>query len=145
MKILIAYDGSDYADVALDDLRRAGLPREVEALVLSVAEVWLPPPPPSSYEIVEEASEANVDADPQKVDARGSPAVEEAQALAQRAVARLQSSFPEWTVRAEAAYGSPAWDVITKADEWKPHLVVVGSHGRSALAAWSSAASRRRS
>ena len=133
MKILIAYDGSDCADTALDDLRRAGLPREVEALVVSVAEVWLPPPPPSSYESVEEAREANVRSDPKKVYAKGLAAVEEAQALAQRAGARLQSNFPEWTVRAEASYGSPAWDVITKADEWRPHLIVVGSHGRSAL------------
>jgi nucleotide-binding universal stress UspA family protein len=133
MKILIAYDGSDCADTALDDLRRAGLPREVEALVVSVAEVWLPPPPPSSYEIVEEASEANVGSDPKKVYAKGLAAVEEAQALAQRAGARLQSNFPEWTVRAEASYGSPAWEVIAKADEWRPHLIAVGSHGRSAL------------
>ena len=28
MKVMVAYDGSAYADAALDDLRRAGLPRE---------------------------------------------------------------------------------------------------------------------
>lgn|GEM_PF-6658159 len=34
-KILIAYDGSDCAEAALDDLLRAGLPgRGVEALVV---------------------------------------------------------------------------------------------------------------
>jgi hypothetical protein len=44
MKILIAYDGSESADKGLDDLSRAALPAEVEALVVSVAEVWLPPP-----------------------------------------------------------------------------------------------------
>lgn len=45
MKILIAYDGSDSADTAIDGLQRAGLPTEnVEALVVSVGEVWLPPP-----------------------------------------------------------------------------------------------------
>ena len=43
MKILIAYDGSRYAEAALDDLTRAGLPTDVEAHILSVAEVWLPP------------------------------------------------------------------------------------------------------
>ena len=41
MKILIAYDGSDCANAALTDLRRAGLPKEVEAIVLSVADVWI--------------------------------------------------------------------------------------------------------
>lgn len=39
---LIAYNGSEYAEVVLNDLRRAGLPREAETLVLSVADVWLP-------------------------------------------------------------------------------------------------------
>jgi hypothetical protein len=43
MRILIGYDGSESADAALDDLRRAGLPRAVEALILSVAEVIAPP------------------------------------------------------------------------------------------------------
>ena len=43
MKILIAYDGSDSADTAIDGLQRAGLPNEnVAALVVSVSEVWLP-------------------------------------------------------------------------------------------------------
>lgn len=53
MKLLIAYDGSRYADAALDDLTHAGLPTKGEAWIISVAEVWLPPPPPSSLEIVE--------------------------------------------------------------------------------------------
>ncbi|HEX9422732.1 MAG TPA: hypothetical protein VF899_05775 [Pyrinomonadaceae bacterium] len=47
MKILIGYKGSDCAEAALDDLKRAGLPPNAEACILSVAEVWLPPPPPS--------------------------------------------------------------------------------------------------
>jgi hypothetical protein len=34
---MIAYDGSAHADAALGDLRRAGLPREAEALLVSVA------------------------------------------------------------------------------------------------------------
>ena len=38
MKVMIAYDGSAYADAALDDLRRAGLPREAEALIVSVGD-----------------------------------------------------------------------------------------------------------
>jgi hypothetical protein len=46
MKILFAYDGSDGVDTGIDGLLRAGLPTQgVEALVVSVAEVWLPPPP----------------------------------------------------------------------------------------------------
>ena len=39
MRILVAYDGSSCADAALNDLRRAGLPVEVQARILSVADV----------------------------------------------------------------------------------------------------------
>jgi len=42
MKILIDYDGSSCADLALEDMRRAGLPRVAEAVVLSVSELWMP-------------------------------------------------------------------------------------------------------
>ena len=44
MKILIAYDGSDCAKAALEDLKSAGLPTKAEALVLSIADVFVPPP-----------------------------------------------------------------------------------------------------
>ena len=52
MKILIACDGSTCADDAVNDLPRAGLPRQAVALIVHVQERWLPPP--SSYEILEE-------------------------------------------------------------------------------------------
>ena len=39
MRILIAYNGSDHACAALDDMRRAGLPGEGQALIVSVADV----------------------------------------------------------------------------------------------------------
>lgn len=133
MKILIAYDGSDCADAALDDLRKAGLPPDAEALILSIAEVWLPPPPPSSYEIVEAAREAQSPADLQKAYLKDSQAVSEARALARRARERLQNNFPGWQIGIEASYGSPAWELIVKADQWKPRLIIVGSHGRTAL------------
>jgi len=66
MKILIGYDGSECADAALDDLTQAALPPTGEAHILSVAEVWLPPPPPSAYEIIEEARSANSPAELQR-------------------------------------------------------------------------------
>jgi nucleotide-binding universal stress UspA family protein len=133
MKILIAYDGSDCAEAALDDLKRAGLPLEAEAQICSVAEVWLPPPPPSSYEIVEQAREVEVPADLRRVYAKGSAAAKEALLLAERARDRVKTNFPQWLVSADSACGSPAWELVFKADQWKPDLIVVGSHGRTAL------------
>jgi len=128
MKILIAYDGSDCANAALDDLPRAGLPRVAEALMLSVAEVFLPPsssPAP--------ALPAEVPVAVQRAWAQATYAVDEARALAQHARTQLLRSFPTWEVQAEACADSPAWAAVKKADTWQPDLLVVGSHGRSAL------------
>ena len=133
MKILIGYDGSECAEAALDDLKRAGLPASAEAHILSVAEVWLPPPPPSSYEIVEQAREVKVPADLKRVYAKGCAAAKEALSSAERARERVKTNFPHWDVSADSACGSPAWELVFKADQWKPDLIVVGSHGRTAL------------
>ena len=133
MKVLIGYDGSECAEAALDDLKRAGLPSKVEAHILSIAEVWLPPPPPSIYEIVEKAAEVKVPADLQRLYSRTAAIVKEAQSTVKRAKDRLQSAFPEWKICAKAETGSPAWELISHAEESRPDLIVVGSHGRSAL------------
>ena len=114
MKILVAYDGSECADAALDDLRRAGLPADAQIKVLSVVESWLPPP--STLEIIE-----HIDRD------------EEYLALARRGGIRLVSTEPGWDVKPESGAGSPATVIIEKADEWEADLIVVGSHGRTAL------------
>lgn len=133
MRILIGYDGSDCAEAALDDLQRAGLPRVAEALVMTVAEVWLPPPPPSIDEIVEQAMKVEVPADLKRVYAKASSALQEAETLASRAAERLRQNFPGWKVSTQASAGSPASELVLKADKWNPDLIVVGSHGRSGI------------
>ena len=135
MKVLIGYDGSDCAEAALDDLQRAGLPASgVEALALSVADVFMvPPPPPSSYEIVEAATGAKDSKFNEPWYAENIQAMNEARELARRAGERLRQNFPEWDVNTEATNGSPAWELVARADKWKPDLIVVGSQGRSAL------------
>ena len=91
MRILIAYDGSDCAEAALDDLAQAGLPETAEAIVMAITEVWLPPPPVSSYEIVEQAMSVHVPADLKKVYVKGSNAVKEARALSEKGAARVRA------------------------------------------------------
>ena len=133
MKILIGYDGSECADAALDDLTHAGLPAAAEAHILSVAEVWLPPPPPSSYEVVEQARNATSPSELQRNYAKGCRAAKEALALAERAKDRVITNFRDWKVTADSSCGSPAWELVAEADAWQPDLIVVGSHGRTAL------------
>lgn len=129
-KILIAYDGSEYADAALDDLRRAGLPRTVEAMVLTVADVFVPPP------IQEEANDTFPPELPavRRAHERAKRKLQEAELLAKQASERIKKDFPEWKVSHAAVADSPAWAVIFKAAEWESDLIVVGSHGESGLA-----------
>lgn len=126
MKILIAYDGSSYADAAVDDLRRAGLPVTVEAKVLCAADVSIPPPEGDVPALAEQPP-----AEVERVRARAAQALEATRQLALQGSERLQGLFPHWQVRAEAHSDSPAWAVIKEADIWRPDLIVVGSHGHT--------------
>lgn len=133
MRILIGYDGSESADAALADLRRAGLPRDVEALILSVGEVVMPPPairdelvgPPMTTRIVKDALAQAAAGEAQSL--------KETEEFAAKAGERVRSYFPHWEVQTEGRAGWPSTELIGKADEWKPDLIVVGSQGRSSL------------
>jgi nucleotide-binding universal stress UspA family protein len=131
MRVLVAYDGSQCADAALDDLTHAGLPKKGEALVMSVAEVWLPPPPPSAYEIVGTSSSSLPGL--QRKYMAGSQAVKDADEIAAKAAERIQTNFPNWKVKHESVWGSPGWELFSKAEEWQADLIVAGSHGRNML------------
>lgn len=134
MKILIAYDGSNCAAAALDDLRRAGMPREALATIITVSEVWLPPP--SSYEIVEAVAAPPRLTTPKPAvmqGAAGAEPVTEARSLALEAKRQLQAHFPAWEIKAEESSGSPSREILKKAEEIQPHLIVVGSQGHSGL------------
>jgi nucleotide-binding universal stress UspA family protein len=130
MRILIAYDGSECASLALDDLQNAGLPSRVDATVVSVADrISLP------------AGIADIDPElPQwlarsieRTHAERRLAVDRMQAQALAAAERLRHDFPGWTVEAEAYADSPAWGIVKRAGELRPDLIVLGSHGHSAL------------
>ena len=133
MKLLIGYDGSKCAESALDDLVHAGLPAAGEALIVSVAEVWLPPPPPSSLEIVEMAATTKGALGLERKYMAASQAVKDAHQLAAKAAARFQQKFPGWKVKHDAVWGSPNWELFTRSEEMKADLIIVGSHGRTAL------------
>jgi len=118
MKILLAYDGSTSADAAIEDLPRAGLPRQAEALVISVEDGGLP----STKGTTSEGGESW----PSKL--------AEAEKIAEIARKRISSCFPEWTTSVQALLGSPAKVILDTSHSWHPDLLVVGSHGRSAIA-----------
>lgn len=143
MKVLIGYDGSECSDMALDGLMRAGLPEGTQVQVLTVADVW-PGSLDSGVETLDETelrrlhgiSEAEAEKLPAVVRRAYEHAHRElihARDMAARGAERLRAAAPGWTVEAEAVADPPAWGIIRRAESWKADLVVVGSHGRSAL------------
>lgn len=134
MKLLIGYDGSQCANAALDDLRRAGLPREAQAIVLTVFEQWLPQGSGNNVAQAALVKSAPAGSTPIRMSAiTSAEPVTETRALALEAKSRLQAHFPGWDIKAEESSGSPAREILKKADDWEPDLIAVGSQGRSGL------------
>lgn len=133
MRVLIGHDGSSYADAALVDLQRAGLPKDVEALVVTVGDAPLVAPF-ASHRIIEQTFVGErVRSIVEHANRQTEEALSEAQAIADNAARRLRAYFPSWIVRTEVATGRPAAQLIRLAAQTSADLVVVGTHGRSAL------------
>jgi nucleotide-binding universal stress UspA family protein len=130
VKVLIAYDGSESADTAIDGLRRAGLPSQADALVVSVAEVWLPAP---EHEASLKDTVASEIPGLDRARARAMERMKLAEEAAQSAGERVSQIFPQWQLKHQALSGSPPHEILNLASRWEPDLIVVGSHGRTAL------------
>lgn len=115
MKVLFAYDGSECAETAIDDLHRAGLPENTRIVVLSIEEDC--EVPPSKPEGIENFGRRK-----------------ELLARARRAAARLRWFHQGWEIDVQVAKGSPAAVIIERARQLKCDLIVLGSHGREAPA-----------
>ena len=126
MKILLAYDGSEYAGAAFHDLTRAGLGSAVELSIMTVADVFVPPP--MDEDVI---FPLHVPEGVRRAHELARHELEEAQDLAKRASEQIRSIFPGWQVSFDAVADSPAWALIQKADQWKPDLIVMGARGLS--------------
>ena len=127
LRVLIPYDGSETAEATLTDLTRAGLPRELDALI-AVTQVWLPSSP---YEITSAVSARRL-----KLLTSGMssyvPALqdhEEQRVLSLEAERRLRSMFPEGRVKAEAIQDTAAMAqaILERAKRWGAELIILGS------------------
>ena len=127
IRVLIPYDGSESAEVALDDLRKSGLPQTLDANV-AVTSVWLPLSP---YEIFRAVSARRM-----RVLSAGAasfvPALresEEQRIMSLEAEHRIRSIFPSGTIITEAMQDTAAVgnEILRKAKKWKAGLIVVGA------------------
>src|SRR5687767_12401863 len=128
-KLLIAYDGSAAAESAINDLSHAALPARLDVLVMSVADVYLPPASRLADAAVPEFPPSLM----QKEHDKALHEVEARHELANRACARIGSMFPKWTSAPVAVGDSPGWSIVRKAREWNADLVAVGAQSHSIL------------
>jgi nucleotide-binding universal stress UspA family protein len=114
MKILIAYDDSEFAKAILDDLHYAGLPSRAEVAVITLAE--------PEYFLVGKKTGA--------VMGWLSCRLIEARSSARFARDRIRTDFPGWDVAFEARLGPPQQEIVRKIVDWNPDLAIIGQHGR---------------
>jgi nucleotide-binding universal stress UspA family protein len=110
-KLLIGYDGSTQANEALLDLAFAPPSGPVEALILSVADVFLPKAHEHASKTAREALAA-------------------AQRFSEEGARALRKLFPAWNISAEAVADSPGWGLIRRAESWGATLVAIGAHSQ---------------
>ena len=118
MKVLLAIDGSECSDQAIDQISHRPWPEGSKFKVLSAFELPLPPTPegwalPATY-----------------LDEMDRVARDHARAIVERAVKKLQSRLAKAvTITGEFLPGSPRTVILEEAEKWNADLIVVGSHG----------------
>jgi len=130
MKVLIAYDGVNPVTRMTKDLQRAGLPKSVEAIVLTAVDAFMPPEVGYSELSMPESSVTYIETMRKTATERIKKELKQAQKTAKQAAEQIQAIFPHWTIESEGVVDSPAWAIVKKAGEWKADLVVVGSHSQ---------------
>lgn len=128
-KLLIAYDGSDCADAMLTDLRRAGLPAALHAVIATIAHVFPPPEDEVPDDIISAPAAAMV----QPSQLRAAKALQHALEMAEQAATRIKQDFAGWTVTPRAEGGTPAWQLVLMANQFSVDLIAIGSHGHSTI------------
>jgi len=122
MKILLAVDGSEFSQSAVEEIIRRPWPSGTEVRVLSVAHP-LPYIPFLDPAFISPA--AHFDSVKQEE--------ERASREAEKAAKEIREKAPDLKVTAEGLEGSPKKVILDAAEHWGADLIVLGSHGYGAV------------
>ena len=120
MKILLATDGSEFSQAAIEEVIRRRWPSGTKVKVLSVAHPFPLFPDPIFF------SGAAHSETLQQEQRRASHDVE-------KAAGEIRDKAPDLHVEVETLEGSPKKVIVEEAERWEADLIVVGSHGRGAV------------
>lgn len=123
MRILLAIDGSEHSEAAVDEITHRHYPADSEVRVISVIEPLMP----LSAESL--ATSAGYHGELEKIER------ERARHAIEKAAARLRESIGGGSVKitTDVLSGSPKGVILEDAEAFGADLIVVGSHGRGML------------
>ncbi len=122
MRILLATDGSEYSDAAVDEIARRPFPKGSEVRILSVFEL-------PTFPIAVPWAGVDFEDEIQK----------QAQAMARKVVKSAERKLragregAKLKVSTRVVEGLPKQAILDEADAFKADLIVVGSHGRGRI------------
>ncbi len=124
MRVLLAIDGSEQSDAAVEEIARQHFPAESEVRVISVVE---PPYFPATL-----SGEGMGMSLPVEIE---NTAREQARAAVEKAAAHLRvaEESRQLNVTTAVLSGSPKRVILEEADAYGADLIVVGSHGHGML------------
>ena len=119
MRILLAIDGSDHSEAAVDEIARQHFPADSEVRVISVVEPYFP------ETFSGEGMNMSLYVEIEKT------ARERARAAVEKAAAKLRADEEsrQLNVTTEVMSGSPKRVILEEAEAFGADLIVVGSHG----------------
>ncbi len=123
MKILLAIDDSKFSETAVQNLIKEFKPESTEVCVFTVVESLALTTPAYAY--------GAGPVFPQDYTAILEKWRTEARALVERTAKTLQAAGFKAT--AEVGEGEARTAILERADQWRPDLIILGSHGRRGL------------
>ncbi len=123
MKILLAVDGSECSDEAVNEVANRPWPANTEIKVFSVAKLMIPNTP-DPFLVVAAKYRELLDAQHKR-----------AQAVIEKATAVLREGIgtKALLITARVMEGNPKAVILDEAEEWSADLIVMGSHGHGVL------------
>jgi nucleotide-binding universal stress UspA family protein len=101
MRVLIGYNGTEFARSAIGEMTWAGMPDRADAMVLTVAEMCYP-----------------------------TVARENAEAIAEQGEALVKAMFPNWSIERVTKTGSPVCELLEAAETFNAEIIVLGEPGK---------------